>query len=123
MVLYNRFKFQKNKKLHKKKSLDNPVVNSSEDLVYRQHNIDYLMNLKKQLEAREAKEKNLAFKRRLLEGQMKANYETEIARLKGEIHNPRIPDASVAHLKKKGSNIKRIKRIYFLKQYIKKNGS
>ena len=57
MVLYNRFKFQKNKKMHKKKALDNPVVNSPEDLVYRQQNIDYLLNLKKQLEAREAKEK------------------------------------------------------------------
>ena len=46
MVLYNRFKFQKNKRQHKKKSLDNPVVNSPEDLVYRQQNIDYLLNLK-----------------------------------------------------------------------------
>ena len=46
MVLYNRFKFQKNKKQHKKNSLDNPVVNSSEDLVYRQQNLDYLLNLK-----------------------------------------------------------------------------
>ena len=33
MVLYNRFKFQKNKKMHKKKALDNPVVNSPEDCI------------------------------------------------------------------------------------------
>ena len=113
MVLYNRFKFQKNIKQHKKKSLDNPVVNSSEDLVYRQQNLDYLLNLKKQLEAREAKEKNLAFKRRLLEGQMKANYETEIARLKGEIHNPRIPDASVKHLEKRVQTLSELSESIF----------
>ena len=101
MVLYNRYKFQKNKKQHKKKSLDNPVVNSSEDLVYRQQNLDYLLNLKKQLEAREAKVQNMAFKRRLLEGQMKANYESEMSRLKGEMHNPRIPETSLEHLKQR----------------------
>ena len=87
--------------MHKKKALDNPVVNTPEDLIYRQQNIDYLTNLKKQLEAREAKVQNMAFKRRLLEGQMKANYESEIARLKGETHNPRISDTSLAHLKQR----------------------
>ena len=87
--------------MHEKKALDNPVVNTPEDLIYRQQNIDYLTNLNKQLEAREAKVQNMAFKRRLLEGQMKANYESEIARLKGEIHNPRISDISLAHLKQR----------------------
>ena len=77
------------------------MVKSPEDLVYRQQNIDYLMNLKKQLEAREAKVQNMAFKRRLLEGQMKANYESEIARLKGEMHNPRISETSLEHLRKR----------------------
>ena len=31
---------------------------------------------------------------------MKANYETEMARLKGEMHNPRIPETSLEHLQK-----------------------
>ena len=101
MVLYNRFKFQKNKRQHKKKSLDNPVVNSTEDLVYRQQNIEYLQHMKKQLEARHEKASNIAFKRKLLEGIMKSNYETEMIRLKGEMHNPRIPETSLAHLKKR----------------------
>ena len=113
MVLYNRFKFQKNKQQHKKKSLDNPVVNSSADLVYHQQNLDYLLNLKKQLEAREAKEKNLAFKRRLLEGQMKANCEGEMARLKGEMHNPRIPETSLEHLKKRYDTLSELSESIF----------
>ena len=113
MVLYNRFKFQKNKKMHKRKSLDNPVVNSPEDLVYRQQNIDYLLNLKKQLEAREAKVQNMALKRRLLEGQMKANYESEMNRLKGEMHNPRIPETSLEHLRKRYDTLSELSKTIF----------
>ena len=32
---------------------------------------------------------------------MKANYESELARLKGEMHNPRIPETSLKHLEKR----------------------
>ena len=113
MVLYNRFKFQKNKRQHKKKALDNPVVNSTEDLVYRQQNIEYLQHLKKQLEARHEKASNIAFKRKLLEGIMKSNYETEMLRLKGEMHNPRIPDTSLEHLQKRYDTLKELSETIF----------
>ena len=113
MVLYNRFKFQKNKKQHKKNSLDNPVVNSAEDQVYNQQNIEYLRHLKKQLEARHEKASNIAFKRKLLEGIMKSNYETEMIRLKGEMHNPRIPETSVEHLEKRYDTLKELSETTF----------
>ena len=109
MVLYNRYKFRQQKKQRKKKSLDNPVVEGEDGATYNKHSLDYLLHLKKELEAREAKVTNMALKRRMLEGQMKANYESEMARLKGEMHNPRIPETSLEHLKKKVRYIKRIK--------------
>ena len=113
MVLYNRFKFQKNKRQHKKKALDNPVVNSPEEMIYRQQNIDYLMNLKKQIEARHEKVSNIAFKRKLLEGVMKSNYETEMIRLKGEMHNPRIPETSLEHLQKRYDTLRELSDTIF----------
>ena len=77
------------------------MVSDANELTLHQPNIDYLLNLKKQLEAREAKVANMALKRRLLEGQMKSNYEMELHRLKGEMHNPRMPETSLEHLKKR----------------------
>ena len=86
MVLYNKYKFRQQNKQKKRKSLDNPVVNEA-------------LNLKKEMDAREARVANLAMKRRLLEGQMKDNYTMEIDRLKSEMHNPRIPETSIEHLR------------------------
>ena len=77
------------------------MVDPGQDLVYHKQNLDYLMRLKKEMDAREARVKNMAFKRRLLEGQMKANYETEMDRLRGEMHNPRMPETSLEHLRKR----------------------
>ena len=51
------------------------------------------------MDAREARVANLAMKRRLLEGQMKDNYTMETDRLKSEMHNPRIPETSIEHLR------------------------
>ena len=99
MVLYNKYKFRQQNKQKKRKSLDNPVVNEASELNFHKPNIDYLLNLKKQMDAREARVANLAMKRRLLEGQMKDNYTMEIDRLKSEMHNPRIPETSIEHLR------------------------
>ena len=99
MVLYNKYKFRQLNKQKKRKSLDNPVVNEASELNFHKPNIDYLLNLKKEMDAREARVANLAMKRRLLEGQMKDNYTTEIDRLKSEMHNPRIPETSIEHLR------------------------
>ena len=99
MVLYNKYKFRQQSKQKKKKSLDNPVVNEASELNFHKPNIDYFLNLKKEMDAREARVANLAMKRRLLEGQMKDNYTMEIDRLKSEMHNPRIPETSVEHLR------------------------
>ena len=99
MVLYNKYKFRQQNKQKKRKSLDNPVVNEASDLNFHKPNIDYLLNLKKEMDAREARVANLAMKRRLLEGQMKDNYTMEIDRLKSEMHNPRIPETSIEHLR------------------------
>ena len=99
MVLYNRYKFQQQKRQKKSKSLDNPVVNEASELNFHKPNIDYLLNLKKEMDAREARVANLALKRRLLEGQMKDNYTMEIDRLRSEMHNPRIPETSIEHLR------------------------
>ena len=96
MVLYNKYKFRQQAKQKKKKSLDNPVVNEASELNFH---IDYLLNLKKEMDAREARVANLALKRRLLEGQMKDNYTMEIDRLRSEMHNPRIPETSIEHLR------------------------
>ena len=99
MVLYNKYKFRQQKQQKKRKSLDNPVVNEASELNFHKPNIDCLWNLKKQMDAREARVANLAMKRRLLEGQMKDNYTIEIDRLKSEMHNPRIPETSIEHLR------------------------
>ena len=99
MVLYNKYKFRQLNKQKKRKSLDNPVVNEASELNFHKPNIDYLLNLKKETDAREARVANLAMKRRLLEGQMKDNYTMEIDRLKSEMHNPRIPETSIEHLR------------------------
>ena len=99
MVLYNKYKFRQPNKQKKRKSLDNPVVNEASELNFHKPNIDYLLNLKKEMDAREARVANLAMKRRLLEGQMKDNYTMEIDRLKSEMHNPRIPETSIEHLR------------------------
>ena len=99
MVLYNKYKFRQQNKQKKRKSLDNPVVNEASELNFHKPNIDYLLNLKKEMDAREARVANLAMKRRLLEGQMKDNYTMEIDRLKSEMHNPRIPETSIEHLR------------------------
>ena len=98
MVLYNRYKFKQQKRQKKRKSLDNPVVNEASELNFHKPNIDYLLNLKKEMDAREARVANLALKRRLLEGQRKDNYTMEIDRLRSEMHNPRIPETSIEHL-------------------------
>ena len=99
MVLYNKYKFRQLKRQKKRKSLDNPVVNEASELNFHKPNIDYLLNLKKEMDAREARVANLAMKRRLLEGQIKDNYTMEIDRLKSEMHNPRIPETSIEHLR------------------------
>ena len=97
MVLCNRYKFKQQKRQKKRKSLDNPVVNEATELSFHKPNIDYLLNLKKEMDAREARVANLALKRRPLEGQMKDNYTMEIDRLRSEMHNPRIPETSIEH--------------------------
>ena len=99
MVLYNKYKYRQQKQQKKRKSLDNPVVNEASELNFHKPNIDYLLNLKKEMDAREARVANLAMKRRLLEGQMKDNYTMEIDRLKSEMHNPRMPETSIEHLR------------------------
>ena len=114
MVLYNRYKYkQQQKQYKKKKALDNPVVNEASELTFHQPNIDYLLDLKKRMEAREARVVNMAMKRRLLEGQMKANYETEMDRLKSEMHNPRIPETSVQRLKKRYETLETLSESIF----------
>ena len=75
------------------------MVNEASELNFHKPNIDYLLNLKKEMDAREARVANLAMKRRLLEGQMKDNYTMEVDRLKSEMHNPRIPETSIEHLR------------------------
>ena len=75
------------------------MVNEASELNFHKPNIDYLLNWKKEMDAREARVANLAMKRRLLEGQMKDNYTMETDRLKSEMHNPRIPETSIEHLR------------------------
>ena len=99
MVLYIKYKYRQQKQQKKRKSLDNPVVNEASELNFHKPNIDYLLNLKKEMDAREARVANIAMKRRLLEGQMKDNYTMEIDRLESEMHNPRIPETSIEHLR------------------------
>ena len=99
MVWYNKYKYRQQKQQKKRKSLDNPVVNEAFELNFHRPNIDYLLNLKKEMDAREARVANIAMKRRLLEGQMKDNYTMEIDRLKSEMHNPRMPETSIEHLR------------------------
>ena len=65
------------------------------------------------MEAREARVVNMAMKRRLLEGQMKANYEIEMDRLKSEMHNPRIPETSVQHLQKRYETLETLSESIF----------
>ena len=113
MVLYNKYKFRQQAKQKKKKSLDNPVVNEASELNFQKPNIDYLLNLKKQLEAREAHVSNIAMKRRLLEGQHKANYEMEMSRLREEMHNPRIPETSLEHLKNRYDKLEKLSSAVF----------
>ena len=55
----------------------------------------------------------MALKRRLLEGQMKANYEMELHRLKGEMHNPRMPETSLEHLKKRADTLEKLSDTIF----------
>ena len=99
MVLYNRYKFRQQKKQRKKKSLDHPVADETDDAYYSKHSIDYIKDLKAQIEARHAKATNLAMRRKLLEGVMKSGYELEMNRLRSEMHNPRIPETSIEHLR------------------------
>ena len=113
MVLYNRYKIRQQKKQKMKKSLDNPVVEDVGGASFNKHSVDYLMKLKKELEGREAQVANMALKRRLLEGQMKANYEIELNRLKGEMHNPRIPETSLEHLKKRSEVLEKLSEAIF----------
>ena len=113
MVLYNKYKFRQQKKQHKRKSLDNPVVNEASELRFHKPNIDYLLNLKKEMDAREARVANLAMKRRLLEGQMKDNYTIEIDRLKSEMHNPRIPEISLAHMRNRVKTLETLSESIF----------
>ena len=61
----------------------------------------------------QARTMNMAMKRRFLEGQMKANYETEMARLKGEMHNPRIPETSLEHLQKRHDKLSTVSEAIF----------
>ena len=74
------------------------MVNEASELNFHKPNIDYLLNLKKEMDAREARVANLALKRRLLEGQMNDNYTMEIDRLRSEMHNPGIPQTSIENL-------------------------
>ena len=113
MVLYNKYKFRQQNKQKKRKSLDNPVVNEASELNFHKPNIDYLLNLKKEMDAREARVANLAMKRRLLEGQMKDNYTMEIDRLKSEMHNPRIPETSIEHLRSRIQTLETLSEIIF----------
>lgn len=113
MVLFNRYKVRQQKKQKMKKSLDNPVVEDVGGASFNKHNIDYLLKLKKELEARDAQVANMALKRRLLEGQMKANYEIELDRLKSEMHNPRIPETSLEHLKKRSEVLEKLSEAIF----------
>ena len=113
MVLYNKYKYRQQKQQKKRKSLDNPVVNEASELNFHKPNIDYLLNLKKEMDAREARVANLAMKRRLLKGQMKDNYTMEIDRLKSEMHNPRIPETSIEHLRNRIQTLETLsKRIF-----------
>ena len=113
MVLYNKYKFRQQKKQHKRKSLDNPVVNEASELNFHKPNIDYLLNLKKEMDAREARVASLALKRRLLEGQHKSNYEMEINRLKSEMHNPRIPETSLEHMRNRVNQLEKLSSAIF----------
>ena len=113
MALYNRYKIKQQKQPRKRKSFDNPVVNQASELNFHKPNIDYLLNLKKEMDAREARVTNLAMKRRLLEGQMKDNYTMEIARLKSEMHNPRMPETSIEHLKNRISTLETLSEKIF----------
>ena len=96
-----------------KKSLDNPVVEDVGGVSFNKHSVDYLLKPKQELEARETQVTNMALKRRLLEGQMKANYEIELNRLKGELHNPRMPETSLEHLKKRAEVLEKLSEAIF----------
>ena len=60
----------------------------------------------------------MAFKRRLLEGQMKAHYESEMTRLKGEMRNPRIPETSLEHLKQRYATLSELSEPIFFSIYL-----
>ena len=68
MVLYNKYKFRQLNKQKKRKSLDNPVVNEASELNFHKPNIDYLLNLKKEMDAREARVANLANEKKTIRG-------------------------------------------------------
>ena len=44
---------------------------------------------------------------------MKANYEIELNRLKGEMHNPRMPETSLEHLKKRSEVLEKLSEAIF----------
>ena len=96
-----------------RESLDNRVVNEASELNFHKPNIDYLLNLKKEMNAREARVANLALKRRLLEGQMKDNYTIEIDRLRSEMHNPGIPETSIEHLQNRTKTLETLRERIF----------
>jgi hypothetical protein len=71
------------------------------------------------LEARDAQTTNMAIRRRLLEGQEKANFEMEMNRLKGELHNPRMPETSIEHLKNRYDKLEKLRKNILIKQFSK----
>ena len=113
MVLFNRYNFMQIRRQKKKKSLDNPTVNDPNELTFRQPDLSYLLNLKQQMDAREARVVNLALKRRLLEGQEKANYEMELNRLRSETRNPGLPETTVEHMENRIKKLEQLSETIF----------
>ena len=112
-MLYNTYKLRQRKKQHKKKSLDNPVVGQEPATRINKTDLKYLLHLKKELEARDAQTTNMAIRRRLLEGQEKANFEMEMNRLKEDLHNPRMTETSIEHLKNRYDKLEKLsEKIY-----------
>ena len=99
MVLFNKCKFRQQTNQKKEKVLGQSRSKWNARVKFSQAWHWLLIELKKQLEAREAHVSNMAMKRLLLEGQHQANYEMEMSRLREEMHNPRIPETSLEHLK------------------------
>ena len=87
--------------------------------MYRDTQLKYLEQVRKELESRKTKVGNISYRKKLRENQDKENYLTELHRLRGVLSqaDTRLPVGTIDRLKQRVKDIENLKNVAFPNEY------